>query len=128
MPRVRLIHWKATEAAALLASLRAAGHALDYDEDLSSAGFRAIRDSPPDAFAIDLSRLPSHGRDVATFLRGQKATRHIPIVFVGGAPENVGAICKLLPDAVYTTPARAAIRIARCVVSAGLKQPRFRRS
>jgi CheY-like chemotaxis protein len=114
MPRVRLIHWKASEAAALLANLRAAGHAVDYDEDVASGGFRAIRESPPDVFAIDLSRLPSHGREVATFFRGQKATRHIPIVFVGGAPEKVEAIRKLLPDAVYTTPGRlrSALRAA----------------
>jgi CheY-like chemotaxis protein len=106
MPRVRLIHWKASEAEALLANLRAAGHVVDYDENVASGGFRAIRESPPDVFAIDLSRLPSHGREVATFFRGQKATRHIPIVFVGGAPEKVEAIRKLLPDAVYTAPGR----------------------
>ena len=106
MPRVRLIHWKASEAAAVLAALSADGHVVDYDEKVSSDGFRAIRESPPDAFAIDLSRLPSHGREVAIFFRGQKATRHIPIVFVGGAPEKVEAIRKLLPDAVYTAPGR----------------------
>jgi hypothetical protein len=106
MARVRLVHWRASEAAALLATLRAAGHAVDYDEDVASAGFRAIRTSPPEVFAIDLSRLPSHGREVATFFRGQKATRHIPIVFVGGAPEKVEAIRKVLPDAVYTVPER----------------------
>ncbi|MGA2737681.1 MAG: hypothetical protein ABSG65_09545 [Bryobacteraceae bacterium] len=114
MPRVRLIHWKAGEAVALLADLRAGGYAADYDEKLSPAEFRTIRDSPPDAFAIDLSRLPSHGREIAIFLRGQKATRHIPIVFVGGAPEKVEAIRKLLPDAIYTAPGRlrSALRAA----------------
>jgi len=91
MPRVRLIHWKASEAAALLENLRAAGYVVNYDERLSSEEIYAIREFPPDAFAIDLSRLPSHGREVATFLRGRKATRHIPIVFVGGAPEKVDA-------------------------------------
>lgn len=114
MPRVRLIHWKAREAEALLANLRAAGHVVDYDEELSSGGFRAIRESPPDAFAIDLSRLPSRGREVAVFFRGQKATRHIPIVFVGGAPETADAIRKLLPDAIHATPnrLRSALRAA----------------
>lgn len=106
MPRVRLIHWKAGEAAPLLAALRTAGHVVDYDEKLSYDGFRAIRESPPDVFAIDLSCLASHGREVAAFFRGQKATRHIPIVFVGGAPEKVEAIRKLLPDAVYTASGR----------------------
>ncbi|MGC9947068.1 MAG: hypothetical protein ABSF64_11935 [Bryobacteraceae bacterium] len=114
MPRVRLVHWKADEAAAMLAALRAAGHEVDYDEKVDSGGFRGIRASPPDAFVIDLSRLPSHGREVATFFRGQKATRRIPIVFVGGAAEKVEAIRKVLPDAVYTVPERlrSALRAA----------------
>jgi len=114
MARVRLVHWKASEAAALLAALRGAGHVVDYEEKLDSAGFRAIRAAPPDAFAIDLSRLPSHGREVAVFIRGQKATRHVPIVFVGGAEDKVEAIRKVLPDAVYTTAGRlrSAVRAA----------------
>ncbi|HUE05047.1 MAG TPA: hypothetical protein VMR62_36200 [Bryobacteraceae bacterium] len=87
---------------------------MEYDEKLDSNAFRGIRASPPDAFVIDLSRLPSHGREVATFVRGQKATRHIPIVFVGGAPEKVEAVRRVLPDAVYSTPAgvRTALRAA----------------
>jgi len=114
MARVRLVHWKANEAAALLAGLRAAGHTVDYDEKLSSAGFGAIRQSPPDAFVIDLSRLPSHGREVATFVRGLKATRHILIVFVGGLPEKIEAIRKALPDARFSAPGRlrTAVRAA----------------
>jgi hypothetical protein len=56
-----------------------------------------------DAVVINLNRLPSHGREVATALRGSKSTRHIPIVFVEGAPEKVEPIRQLLPDAVYTT-------------------------
>jgi CheY-like chemotaxis protein len=114
MPRIRLIHWKASESAELLASLRAAGHVVDYEEDLSSTGFRAIRESPPDAFVIDLSRSPSHGREAATFIRGQKAIRHVPIVFVGGAAEKIEAIRQLLPDAVFAAPGRlpSALRAA----------------
>ena len=106
MARVRVIHWNATEAAALLNVMRAAGHTLDYDEELTPDVFRAIRESPPDAFVIDLSRLPSHGREVATFLRGHKATRHVPLVFVDGDPAKVKAIRKVLPDALYTPAAR----------------------
>jgi hypothetical protein len=125
MPRVRLIHWKASEAAALLENLRAAGYVVNYDERLSSEEIYAIREFPPDAFAIDLSRLPSHGREVATFLRGRKATRHIPIVFVGGAPEKVDAIRKLLPDAVYAAPERlrSALRTALSNANANANRP-----
>jgi hypothetical protein len=75
-------------------------------EKFDHAMFRNIRESPPDVFVIDLARRPSHRREVATFLRGQKATRDIPIVFVDGAPEKVAAIRSLLPDAVYAPAAR----------------------
>lgn len=112
--RVRLIHWKAEEARGLVDTLRAAGHTVDYDEQLHPEGFRAMRQAPPDIFVIDLSRLPSHGREVATFLRGQKTTRHVPLVFVDGEQEKVGRIRKVLPDAVYTESKRlrAALREA----------------
>ena len=52
---------------------------------------------------IDLSRMPSHGRDVALSLRGHKATRSVPLVFVEGEAEKVERIRKLLPDATFTT-------------------------
>ena len=39
MARVRLIQWKASEAAALLANLRAAGHVVDYN--------KYVKDAPP---------------------------------------------------------------------------------
>jgi hypothetical protein len=66
-------------------------------------GHEITEDKLCDAVVINLNRLPSHGREVATALRGSKSTRHIPIVFVEGAPEKVEPIRQLLPDAVYTT-------------------------
>ena len=115
MARVRVVHWNANEAAALLSVLCAAGHTVDYDEKLVPEAFRAIRQSPPDAIVIDLSRLPSHGREVATFLRGHKATRGKPILFVDGEPAKVAAIRKLLPDAVYARAARVRPALAEAL-------------
>jgi CheY-like chemotaxis protein len=114
MARIRLVHSKTEEAVALADILRAAGHRVDYTEKVDATALRALREAPPDAFVIDLSRLPSHGREVAIFLRGQAATRHVPIVFVAGAPEKVEAVRKLLPDAVYTSVPRlhTAVRTA----------------
>ncbi len=57
--------------------------------------------SPPDAFVIDLSRLPSQGREIAIALRQSPRTRAIPIVFCGGLEEKVSAIRSVLPDAAY---------------------------
>jgi hypothetical protein len=102
--RIRVFHWRAEEAKPLLTLLTAAGYSVDYKEPVSS--YREVRLSPPDAIVIDLSRLPSHGREVAVFLRGSKASRHIPIVFVGGEPEKIENVRRVLPDAVYTPVSR----------------------
>lgn len=105
MTRVRLIHWKAEEAAARIGTLRAAGYEVEY-EMLDGDSYRALRNNPPAAFVIDLSRLPSQGRDLGVGLRGFKATRAVPIVFVEGEPEKVERIKQTLPDATYTTWSR----------------------
>ena len=63
---------------------------------------QSLIEDPPDAFVIDLGRQPSQGRDLAIWLRGRKASRHIPIIFVGGDQEKVSGVRKLLPDAVYS--------------------------
>ena len=102
MARVRLIHWQLAEAAERIAKLKACGYEVEYAE-LDGNNSRALRESPPAAFVIDLSRLPAHGRDVGAALRGFKATRHVPIVFVEGEPEKVARVKELLPDATYTT-------------------------
>ncbi len=107
MPRVRVFHWKAAEAGDLLESLKDAGHQIESNE-------RAL----PDAVVIDLSRLPSHGREVAIALRGAKKTRQIPIVFVDGAPEKVEAIRQKLPDASYTSRARLAAALKKAIRNA----------
>ncbi len=99
--RVRLVHWKAEEVPERAARLEREGYEVDGEVPGTSIGVRALRASPPDAFAIDLGRLPSHGREVAQALRQSKALRQIPIVFVGGAAAKVEAIRAELPDAEY---------------------------
>jgi CheY-like chemotaxis protein len=101
MPSVRVIHSRSAEAGPLLDACRKTGLEVDYLEGDGAAVTRAIRAKLPDVVAIDLSRLPSHGREVAIWLRGAKSTRGIPIVFVGGEPAKVAAIRELLPDAAY---------------------------
>ena len=101
MQHVRVIHWKAVEAGPLIDACRGAGLAIDYLEHDGGAITRAIKVKIPDVIVIDLSRLPSHGREVAVWLRSAKSTREIPIAFVGGDPAKVAAIRQVLPDATY---------------------------
>jgi len=100
--RIRLIHWNADEAQSRSPQLAAMGYqvvAEPFDRD----AWRTLRENPPDAMVIDLSRLPSHGRDVGVGVRSYKSTRHVPLVFVGGQPKKVEKIRAVLPDAAYTT-------------------------
>jgi len=111
MPRVRIIHWKAAEAPPLIDACRACGFDVEYDDVTFGALARSIREKPPDAIAIDLSCLPSHGRDTAIAFRQTKYARHIPLVFVDGEPAKVEAIRRLLPDATFTTRKQLCSRI-----------------
>lgn len=101
MPRARLLHWKESEAGPHIEALRKAGYQVDYEEQFRPALMKEWRDSPPDAFVIDLSRLPSHGREIAIALRHSPRTRAVPIVFCGGEEEKVARIRGELPDASY---------------------------
>jgi len=113
MPRVRLCHWRESEAAPLIDILRKAGYTVDYPGDKANGSFRTLREKPAFAVVIDLTRLPSHGRHVAAEIRSTKSIRHIPIVFVDGDPEKVERIRKEIPDAVYTSRERLAAALKR---------------
>lgn len=102
MNYLRLIHWKADEAQLRAAQLRAAGYEVAYDPSDSGLDLQNLREPLPAGIVIDLSRLPSQGRDLAVLLRRRKATRLVPLVFVGGDARMVEQIRGLLPDAHYT--------------------------
>jgi hypothetical protein len=105
--RVRLIHWKAEEAIVKAELLREAGYVVDCGT-FNRDAMVSLREDPPAAVVIDLSRLPSQGRDVAVALRMHRSTRQIPLVLAGGDPGKVARIREHLPDATYTTWAKMA--------------------
>lgn len=113
MPRVRVIHWRAAESGPLIEAYRGAGFEVEYLERDGGAICRAIRAKPPDVVLIDLTRLPSHGKEVAVWLRNTKSTRDIPIVFTGGDALKVAPVRELLPDAVFCDAGKVAAAIKR---------------
>ena len=118
MKRVVLIHWNEEESVERSERLRKAGFKVDHPAIQTPGDFGTIRKSPPDAFVIDLSRIPSQGAGVATKFRQMKSTRHVPIVFVAGQPEKVDRLRGLFPDAVYTEWSRI-----RSALTRALKNP-----
>jgi CheY-like chemotaxis protein len=101
--RVVLIHWDVPEARARAARLEKLGYAADFYARAGPGLLRAIRQDPPSAVLIDLSRLPGQGRDVALELRANPETRQVPLVFVDGLPEKVLPVRQSLPDATFST-------------------------
>lgn len=111
---IRLIHWNQTEAEERAGRLRSAGYRVNCDR-IDQERWRGLLESAPTAIVIDLSRLPSHGREVAMALRQRRGTRHIPLVFVDGDPEKVERIRAALPDAEYTSWTRIRSSLKRAI-------------
>ena len=101
MANVVLVHWNEQEAKEQARALKALGYKTKILFDPEKHSLAEIREHPPELFLIDLSRLPSHGREIAGHFRRAKATRNVPILFVGGDPERVKTARKLIPDAEF---------------------------
>jgi hypothetical protein len=119
---VRLVHFDEDQGLERQKQLEALGFeaAFDFGDSLFMA--RQIKAGPPDAVVIDLSRLPSGGREVAHSVRLTKATRHLPIVFVGGEPEKVEKTRQYIPDATFTTWGRIKTALPKALAKP-LKNP-----
>jgi hypothetical protein len=115
MPDIRLIHWNAAEAAERAQRLRRLGYEVSSDLPSGPDFLRQLRQQPPLAVVIDLSRLPSQGRDMGVAIRLAAATRRVPLVFVGGAPDKIMQAQALLPDAAFTTWERIAEDLAAAI-------------
>jgi hypothetical protein len=101
MARARIIHFRPEEAAPLPEAVRNCGFIADYSESPHGRDItRAIQAYIPEiGVVIDLTRLPSHGKEIGVWLRGRKANRHVPPIFTDGEPEKVAKVRELLPDA-----------------------------
>lgn len=71
MTRVQLVHWNTEQADKRAKLLTDAGYEVN-SEPLATASLRELRANPPAAIVIDLSRIPSHGRDLALTIRKLK--------------------------------------------------------
>ena len=101
MVQIQLIHWKIEESKLLAEKLNGLGYTVNNQLPINQQFFKNLRANPPQIMVIDLSRLPSQGRDVAINIRTHKTTQTIPIIFTDGDPEKVKTIQQILPDAIY---------------------------
>ena len=112
---IRLVHWSEEEAPERAARLERIGYEVEATVPGTSIGIRELSASPPAAFVIDLSRLPSHGREVARAVRQSKALRAVPILFLAGKPEKVAQAEEEFPDACFAAWDQAAEALAEAL-------------
>jgi CheY-like chemotaxis protein len=112
-----LFHWDASEAKERAGRMRRAGHVVILGP-FEKETLRQLRDKPPDAVVIDLSRLPSHGRDIAIAIRRYKSTRHVPLIFLDGESVKVARLKNILPDAVFSSWRRCRSAIKQAITGA----------
>lgn len=99
-PRAILLHWKASEIEDLARRLQGID-VLPY-APVSGEGMKGFAPYPvPDALVVSLDRMPSHGHAVAWHYHSRKATRHVQIVFVGGAPDKAAKVREAMPFAIF---------------------------
>ncbi len=113
--RVLVIHFETAEAARLAERLRRDGIDCEPYPHVGLSRIGRIRENPPDAILIDLSRMPSYGRIMGAELRKQKGTRAIPLVFLEGDPEKTQRVRDWLPDATFTTLPEAGKALAKAL-------------
>lgn len=117
MSTVWLVSWNERERREKEALLVAAGHCVATEPAVGPAFLRAVEELAPAAVVIDLDRVPSHGRDVALALRERKGTRHLPLVFGGGASEKVEKVRSQLPDASFAAWGEVAAALVDAVAN-----------
>lgn len=98
--------------------MRRAGFTVESARLNTSRLISTFKENPPAAIVIDLDRLPSHGRAVATALRSSPSTRRIPIVFAGGAAKKIEVFSQELPDAVFPAWANVLAAVRNALQSA----------
>jgi len=103
MKPVRLVAWKEAEGEARRKELEGLGFDATFEAVDPLRLLRTLKDNPPSAVVVDLSRSPAQGRDLGVALRIHRSTRHTPLVFVGGGAEKVEGVRKVLPDAEFSS-------------------------
>tara|TARA_R110002072_G_scaffold299403_2_gene474850 strand:- start:17596 stop:18390 length:795 start_codon:yes stop_codon:yes gene_type:complete len=114
---VVLVHWHEHECAERAEKLRALGYDVfaHWQHESGSVLTRHLKKSRPAAVVLDLGRLPSHGRSVATWLRSSKSLCHIPIVFVPGDKDKTQRIRETFADAAFATWGRMRTALPRAI-------------
>ncbi|MBX7223932.1 MAG: hypothetical protein K1Y36_28715 [Blastocatellia bacterium] len=99
--KVFLFQWDKSGALRRAQDLYAIGWYVEIECEDGARGGKKVLAQPPDAVVLDLARKPAHSRETAQALRGFKAGRYVPIIFVDGSKDDIQKAKTKIPNAVF---------------------------
>ena len=99
--RLFLFAWSQAEAEAVASTIASWGWQVQLEWQDGGRGSAAVKAAVPDVLVFYLDQKPSHSRAIAEHLANTKATRYIPMVFVGGEDEALLKARSLFPTAFF---------------------------
>lgn len=99
--RVFLFVWDQVKAEAAAQTLRSWGWDVTLEAQDGGRGWAAVKAEPPAAVVFYMDDKPSHSRATAESLAQTKATRGLPLIFVGGQGDGLEKTKAKLPGGIY---------------------------
>lgn len=103
MGRLFLFVWSQAEAEAAAQTISDWGWDVALEWQDGGRGSQAVKAVPPHVLVFDLEHKPSHSRATAEYLAHIKATRYIPMVFVGGSEDVRHKLRSQFPTASFVS-------------------------
>ena len=101
MKKLILFEWDAERAAKRAEMLRKAGWTVAVESEDGKRGACMVLNEKPDLVLFDLSCKPSRSRATAEQIRGYKAGRGIPLIFLDGNPEDQKKTTEYVKGAIF---------------------------
>lgn len=111
-----LVEWDAASAEERAKVLKKEGWTVTIESSDGARAWKHMRENPPDAVAIDLSRLPSHGRETGRAVRHAKELQGIPIIFFGGDEMQQSRTAGVVPGAIFASADDLSHTLARSLL------------
>jgi len=102
--RLILFEWNAQAAEARAEQIRTAGWTVEVESEDGARGVRRVLDHPPTLVAFDLAYSPAHSLRSAAAIRKYRDVRHLPLLFIGGAPALVKRAQEEFRGAAFVAP------------------------
>lgn len=101
MKKLILFEWNAERAAKRAEMLRKSGWSVETECEDGRRGGGKVLNEKPAVVLFDLSHKPSHSRATAEGIRGYKAGKGIPLIFLDGSEEDRRKVAERVSGAIF---------------------------